>query len=200
MGEVYAYCRIVPDGADSGEQAAVMREMQVAEDHIFMDVESGEDGGLQKYRKLLRRLKPGDLLYIRSLSALGDTYPEIRRQWGLLTREKGIDVSILETPLIDTRRGKLQYGSLIADIVLDMLDYVSEAEKSARRRRQREGIEKAKREGRRFGRSPLPTPDNFYPVYRQWASREISVEEAAKLCGFSRGTFYRRARQVEERT
>ena len=197
MGEVYAYCRIVPGGADRGEEAAVMREMQVAEDHIFADVETEEAAGQPNYTRLLDRLKPGDLLYIRNLSALGDTYPAIRREWGLLTKEKGIDISILETPLIDTRRGKLQYGSLIADIVLDLLDYVSEAEKSARRRRQREGIEQAKREGTRFGRSPLPTPDNFYPVYRRWASREISVEEAAKLCGFSRGTFYRRARQAE---
>ena len=197
MGEVYAYCRIVPGGADRGEEAAVMREMQVAEDHIFADVETGGAGERPEYRRLFSRLRPGDLLYIRCLSALGDTYPEIRREWGLLTKEKGADVSILETPLIDTRRGKLQYGSLIADIVLDMLNYVSEADKSARRRRQREGIERAKREGTRFGRSPLPTPDNFYPVYRRWASREISVEEAAKLCGFSRGTFYRRARQAE---
>lgn len=197
MGEVYAYCRIVPGGADRGEEAAVMREMQVAEDHIFADVETEEAAGQPNYTRLLDRLKPGDLLYIRNLSALGDTYPAIRREWGLLTKEKGIDISILETPLIDTRRGKLQYGSLIADIVLDMLNYVSESDKSARRRRQREGIERAKREGTRFGRSPLPTPDNFYPVYKRWASREISVEEAAKLCGFSRGTFYRRARQAE---
>lgn len=197
MGEVYAYCRIVPGGADKREQTAVMREMQVEEEHIFADVETGSAGERPEYRRLFSRLRPGDLLYIRCLSALGDTYPEIRREWGLLTKEKGADVSILETPLIDTRRGKLQYGSLIADIVLDLLDYVSEAEKSARRRRQREGIERAKREGTRFGRSPLPTPDNFYPVYKRWASREISVEEAAKLCGFSRGTFYRRARQAE---
>ena len=99
---------------------------------------------------------------------------------------------------MDTRRGKLQYGSLIADIVLDLLDYVSDAEKTVRRRRQREGIEKAKREGRRFGRSPLPAPDNFYSVYRRWASKELNVEEAAKLCGFSRGTFYRRAKEAAQ--
>ena len=177
MGEVYAYCRIIPGGADAGEQAAVMREMQVEEDHIFVDDAGPGDGeGSLHYRRLLKLLKPGDLLYIRSLSALGDSYPSIRDQWGLLTKVKRIDISILEMPLVDTRRGKLQ----------------SESEKAARRRRQREGIEKAKREGRRFGRSPLPTPDDFSRVYRRWAAREISVDVAARLCGFSRGTFYRR--------
>ena len=200
MGEVYAYCRIIPGGADAGEQAAVMREMQVEEDHIFVDDAGPGDGeGSLHYRRLLKLLKPGDLLYIRSLSALGDSYPSIRDQWGLLTKVKRIDISILEMPLVDTRRGKLQYGSLIADLVLDLLDYVSESEKAARRRRQREGIEKAKREGTRFGRSPLPTPDDFSRVYKKWASKEINVEEAARLCGFSRGTFYRRVKQIEKR-
>lgn len=198
MGEVYAYCRIVPGGADSGEQAAVMREMQVEEDHIFVDdAGAGEGKDRLRYRKLLKLLKPGDLLYIRSLSALGDSYPSIREQWGLLAKTKQVDISLLEMPLVDTRRGKLQYGSLIADLVLDMLDYVSEADKTARRRRQREGIEKAKREGTRFGRSPLPTPDNFSRIYKRWEAGEISVEEAARLCGFSRGTFYRRAKQMK---
>lgn len=199
MGEIYAYCRIVPGEADIGEQTAVMREMQVEEDRIFADVETEEGSERLKYRKLLNLLRPGDLLYIRNLSALGDSYPAIREQWGLLTKIKRIDLSLLEMPLVDTRRGKLQYGSLIADLVLDMLDYVSEADKAARRRRQREGIEKAKREGTRFGRSPLPTPDDFSRVYRRWAAREISVEEAARLCGFSRGTFYRRVKQIEKR-
>ncbi len=198
MGEVYGYCRIVPGEAGSSEQAAVMREMQVEEAHIFVDMEAEEGGEHLKYRKLLTLLKPGDLLYIRNLSALGDSYPAIRKQWDLLTKTKQIDISLLEMPLVDTRRGKLQYGSLIADIVLDLLDYVSDAEKTVRRRRQREGIEKAKREGRRFGRSPLPAPDNFYSVYRRWASKELNVEEAAKLCGFSRGTFYRRAKEAAQ--
>lgn len=197
MGEIYAYCRIVPGEADIGEQTAVMREMQVEEDRIFADVETEEGSERLKYRKLLNLLRPGDLLYIRNLSALGDSYPAIREQWGLLTKIKRIDLSLLEMPLVDTRRGKLQYGSLIADLVLDMLDYVSEADKAARRRRQREGIEKAKREGTRFGRSPLPTPDDFSRVYKKWASKEINVEEAARLCGFSRGTFYRRVKQMK---
>ena len=197
MGEIYAYCRIVPGEADIG--TAVMREMQVEEDRIFADVETEEGSERLKYRKLLNLLRPGDLLYIRNLSALGDSYPAIREQWGLLTKIKRIDLSLLEMPLVDTRRGKLQYGSLIADLVLDMLDYVSEADKAARRRRQREGIEKAKREGTRFGRSPLPTPDDFSRVYKKWASKEINVEEAARLCGFSRGTFYRRVKQIEKR-
>ena len=199
MGEIYAYCRIVPGEADIGEQTAVMREMQVEEDRIFADVETEEGSERLKYRKLLNLLRPGDLLYIRNLSALGDSYPAIREQWGLLTKIKRIDLSLLEMPLVDTRRGKLQYGSLIADLVLDMLDYVSEADKAARRRRQREGIEKAKREGTRFGRSPLPTPDDFSRVYKKWASKEINVEEAARLCGFSRGTFYRRGEKVKRK-
>ena len=198
MGEVYGYCRIFPGEAGSSEQAAVMREMQVEEAHIFVDMEAEEGGEHLKYRRLLALLKPGDLLYIRNLSALGDSYPAIRKQWDLLTKTKQIDISLLEMPLVDTRRGKLQYGSLIADIVLDLLDYVSDAEKAVRRRRQREGIEKAKQEGTRFGRSPLPMPDNFYSVYRKWDSKEISGEEAAKLCGFSRGTFYRRAKEMSQ--
>ena len=142
MGEIYAYCRIVPGEADIGEQTAVMREMQVEEDRIFADVETEEGSERLKYRKLLNLLRPGDLLYIRNLSALGDSYPAIREQWGLLTKIKRIDLSLLEMPLVDTRRGKLQYGSLIADLVRDMLDYVSEADKAARRRWQRVGIEK----------------------------------------------------------
>ena len=133
MGEVYGYCRIVPGEAGSREQAAVMREMQVEEAHIFVDLEAEEGGEHLKYRKLLTLLKPGDLLYIRNLSALGDSYPAIRKQWDLLTKTKQIDISLLEMPLVDTRRGKLQYGSLIADIVLDLLDYVSDAEKAVRR-------------------------------------------------------------------
>lgn len=196
MGKIYAYCRIFPDSMDDSEQIVAMREMQVAAADIFADRETEDDKNRRNYKKLVKRLKPGDLLYMRNMSALGDSYPEIRTEWEFLTKVKEVDISLLEMPHIDTRRGKLQYGNLIADIILEMLDYVSEAERSVRRRKQREGIEEARRKGTRFGRSPLPIPDNFYMVYQKWSCKEISGDEAARLCGLTRGTFYRRAKQA----
>ncbi len=149
------------------------------------------------YQKLLRRLKKGDVLYILSIDRLGRNYEEIQSQWRYLTREKEIDVSVIDMPLLDTRRGKDLMGTFLADIVLQVLSFVAQNERENIRKRQAQGIAAAKAKGVKFGRPPLPLPDNFYELHKAWRTKKLTLKQAAAACNMPVGTFYGKARKFE---
>ncbi|GFI46820.1 putative transposon Tn552 DNA-invertase bin3 [Lachnospiraceae bacterium] len=198
MGSTYGYVRVSTREQNEDRQMIAMGEIQVPEKNIFMDKLSGNDFERPMYRKLLKKLKPDDLLYIKSIDRLGRNYEEILEQWRILTKEKKVDVVVIDMPLLDTRRGKDLLGTLIADLVLTLLSYVSENERSNIKSRQKEGIQAAKLRGVQFGRPEKPIPDNFRQIYDRWAAKEISAKEAAMQCGLTTDTFYRRARKYKK--
>lgn len=197
MGKAYGYIRVLSAGQDVDGQVAMMHEMQVTDRDIFID-RAGDEDGFPQYRKLLRKLKDKDLLYMNSLDMLGYDYGEIGRQWRLLTKEKKVDVVVLDLPPVDTRRGKTQYGTLVGDVVLSMLEYASDMEWLARKQRQKAGIERAKSRGVQFGRPELPWSEDFEKAYQMWKRKEIRGRDAAKLCNISSALFYKRAGMLRE--
>ena len=164
-----------------------------------MDKQSGKDFNRPQYKKLIRKLKPDDLLYIKSIDRLGRNYEEIQNQWRILTKEKKIDIVVLDMPLLDTRRGKDLMGTFLSDIVLQVLSFVAENERKNIRERQREGIEAARLRGVRFGRPSKPLPENFQEVLGKWTAREISGTEAARQCNMPSTSFYRKAGYLRDR-
>ncbi len=189
MGNIYAYVRVSTLQQNEDRQMIAMSEVQVPEKNIYVEKQSGKDFNRPMYRKLLKRLKANDVLYVKSIDRLGRNYDEVLEQWRILTKQKGVDIVVLDMPLLDTRRGKDLLGTLIADLVLSLLSYVSENERCAIRQRQKEGIEAARRKGVRFGRPQKVLPENFEQIYMLWMNREINGNEAARLCDFSRTTF-----------
>ena len=196
---IYAYIRVSTQEQNEARQIAALSGLEIPKINLFMDKQSGKDFNRPMYRKLVRRLKPNDLLYIKSIDRLGRNYLEILEQWRVLTKEKRVDIVVLDMPLLDTRRGKDLLGTLIADLVLALLSYVSENERKSIRERQREGIEAAKQRGVKFGRPSKPIPVDFTHVYDRWQAKEITAGEAAALCGLTKATFYSRARAVRSR-
>ena len=172
--------------------------MSIPEKNLFIDKQSGKDFERPKYRKMVRKLKKDDLLYIKSIDRLGRNYSEILEQWRILTKEKGIDIVVLDMPLLDTRRGKDLMGTFLSDIVLQVLSFVAENERTNIRQRQAEGIAAAKARGVRFGRPPAPLPENFHYLYQQWKNGKITGTAAAKLCGMPLSTFRYRAEIYEK--
>ncbi len=198
MGNVYGYVRVSTREQNEDRQLLALNERQVPEKNIYMDKQSGKDFNRPRYRKLLKKLRQRDLLYIKSIDRLGRDYEEILEQWRVLTKEKGIDIVVLDMPLLDTRRGRDLMGTFLSDIVLQVLSFVAENERKNIRERQKEGIEAARLRGVQFGRPPKPDPENFDQIYGQWLAKRISGEEAARLCNFSVPTFYRRAKKRKE--
>lgn len=172
-----------------------MAQQHVPAKNIYMDKQSGKDFNRPNYKRLLRRLKPGDVLFILSIDRLGRNYEEIQNQWRILTKEKGVDIVVLDMPLLDTRQGKDLMGTFIADLVLQILSFVAQSERENIRKRQAEGIAAAKAKGVRFGRPEIAIPDEFAQIVRQWEKKEITFEEATKQCGMSGTAFYRRLRE-----
>ena len=171
-----------------------MNELQVPKKNIFIDKQSGKDFERPSYKKLIKRLKKDDLLYIKSIDRLGRNYNEIQEQWRILTKEKAVDIVVLDMPLLDTRRGKDLMGTFLSDIVLQVLSFVAENERVNIRQRQAEGIAAAKARGVRFGRLPKPLPPNFHAVYQRWKHGEITGTAAAKECEMPLSTFRYRAK------
>lgn len=171
-----------------------MNELQVPKKNIFTDKQSGKDFERPRYKKLIKRLKKDDLLYIKSIDRLGRNYNEIQEQWRILTKEKAVDIVVLDMPLLDTRRGKDLMGTFLSDIVLQVLSFVAENERVNIRQRQAEGIAAAKARGVRFGRLPKPLPPNFHAVYQRWKHGEITGTAAAKECEMPLSTFRYRAK------
>ena len=172
-----------------------LREMSIPTQNIFMDKQSGKDFNRPQYKKLVKKLKPDDLLYIKSIDRLGRNYEEIQSQWRILTKEKGIDIVVLDMPLLDTRRGKDLVGTFLSDIVLQVLSFVAENERTNIRQRQAEGIAAAKKRGVRFGRPYVKPPDDFPKIVEAWESGRLSFQDALKQSGLAEATFYRRLRE-----
>ena len=198
MGNVYAYVRVSSRDQNEQRQLIAMAGVNVPRKNIYIDKQSGMDFNRPMYKRLLKKLKKDDLLYIKSIDRLGRDYEEILEQWRLLTKEKGVDIAVLDMPLLDTRRGKDLLGTFIADL-LQLLSFISENERKNIKERQREGIEAAKLKGVRFGRPEKPVPEDFEEIYNKWLAKEMSAEEAAKRCNFTRTTFYNKANRIKRR-
>ena len=195
---IYGYIRVSSRDQNEDRQVLAMREISIPEKNIYIDKQSGKDFDRPQYKKLVRRLKKDDLLYIKSIDRLGRNYEEIQNQWRLLTKDKGVDICVIDMPLLDTRRGKDLVGTFLSDIVLQVLSFVAENERSNIRQRQAEGIAAAKKRGIRFGRPPKPLPANFHDVHQRWRAKQITVSEAAQECGMPRSTFFYRAQLYEK--
>jgi DNA invertase Pin-like site-specific DNA recombinase len=195
---IYGYVRVSTKEQKEDRQMIALREMDVPEKNIYIDKQSGKDFDRPQYRRLVRRMKKDDLLYIKSIDRLGRNYEEIQNQWRILTKEKGVDIVVLDMPLLDTRRGKDLVGTFLSDIVLQVLSFVAENERTNIRQRQAEGIAAAKARGVRFGRPPQPLPQNYHCIYQRWKQGEITGTAAAKECGMPLSTFRYRAEIYEK--
>lgn len=192
MSDLYAYVRVSTLHQNEDRQMNAMQEIPIPPNNIYVEKQSGKDFDRPIYKKLLKRLKQDDVLYIKSIDRLGRNYDEVLEQWKILTKQKGVDIVVLDMPLLDTRKDKDLLGTLIADLVLSLLSYVSENERCTTRQRQKEGIAAAKAKGVRFGRPPKALPEDFAQIYTRWQKKEINRIEAASLCEFSTSTFYRK--------
>ncbi len=198
MSSIFGYVRVSTREQNEDRQMIAMRDMGVPRENIFVDKQSGKDFLRPAYQRLFRRMKKDDLLYIKSIDRLGRNYEEIQRQWRILTKEKNVDICVIDMPLLDTRRGKDLVGTFLSDVVLQVLSFVAENERTNIRQRQAEGIAAAKARGVRFGRPPAPLPPNFRDVCRRWRRGEITETAAAKECGMPLSSFrYRVNNQAE---
>ena len=210
--KIYGYVRVSSTDQNEDRQMIAMREKAVPHGNIFVDKQSGKDFNRPQYlamkdkqsgkdferpeyKKLVKRLKNGDLLYVLSIDRLGRNYEEIQRQWRILTKEIGIDICVIDMPLLDTRNGKDLMGTFIADLVLQILSFVAQNERENIKKRQAEGIAAAKRRGVRFGRPEITPPDDFGRIVSDWEAHRVTIAEAARRCGMSEATFYRRLRE-----
>ena len=196
-GTIYGYIRVSTREQNEDRQRLALAALPAPKENIYMDKQSGKDFERPQYRRLVRRLRRDDLLYVKSIDRLGRNYSEILEQWRMLTKEKGVDIAVLDMPLLDTRRGKDLMGTFLSDIVLQVLSFVAENERDNIRQRQAEGIAAAKARGVRFGRPPLPLPDNFHMLHQAWRGQKITLRQAARACGMPTGTFYSKAIKLE---
>ncbi len=198
MANVYAYIRVSSRDQNEARQIIALKEFAVPRQNIFIDKQSGKDFERPAYKRMVKRMKRDDLLYIKSIDRLGRNYEEIQNQWRILTKEKGIDICVIDMPLLDSRRGKDLVGTFLSDIVLQVLSFVAENERINIRQRQAEGIAAAKEKGVKFGRPALPYPDNFQKIYCDWRNKKITFHQAAEACGMPVGTFYGKAKRFEK--
>lgn len=191
----YGYVRVSTQEQNEARQLAAMLEFGVAEENIIVEKLSGKDFQRPRYQRLVKSLKSGDVLVVKSIDRLGRNYTEILEQWASITKKKCADVVVLDMPLLDTRQGHDLTGTLIADIVLQLLSYVAQTERENIRQRQAEGIAAAKQRGVQFGRERMELPDNFPGLAQLWQEGGISSRCAAKELGISYKTFLRRAKE-----
>ncbi|MBR2742864.1 MAG: recombinase family protein [Clostridia bacterium] len=193
--KVYGYIRVSSADQNEARQMAAIKELGINGCNIFIDKQSGKDFERPQYKRLMKRIKPGDLIYIQSIDRLGRNYNEIQTQWRVLTKEKGADICVLDMPLLDTRTGKDLMGTFIADLVLQILSFVAQNERENTHKRQAEGIAAAKARGKHLGRPRIELSDDFSRVLKRWKDKEITAREAALICSVSVSTFYRRIRE-----
>lgn len=191
----YGYIRVSTKEQNEQRQLIAMREFGIAENRVYMDKQSGKDFERHRYKCLIKKLRPGDLLVVQSIDRLGRNYSEILEQWRLITKEKRADILVLDMPLLDTRRGRDLTGVFIADLVLQILSYVAQTEREMIRKRQAEGIAAAKARGVHFGRSPMPMPEAYEKVRQKWENGELSARAAAAALGVSHSTFLKWVRE-----
>ena len=197
-GAIYGYIRVSSIDQNENRQLMAMNEKQIPAKNLYIDKQSGKDFERPNYKKLVKKLEPGDLLYILSIDRLGRNYKEIQEQWRILTKEKEIDICVIDMPLLDTRNGKDLIGTFIADLVLQILSFVAHSERENIRKRQAEGIAAAKNRGVKFGRPERPLPDNFNQVHQDWRNKKMTLQQAANACEMPVGTFYAKAVKIEK--
>ena len=195
MGNIYGYARVSSTDQNEDRQLDAMQEVGVPEKNIYLDKQSGKDFERPQYKKLVKKLQPGDLLYILSIDRLGRNYEEIQKHWRILTKESGVDICVIDMPLLDTRNGKDLMGTFIADLVLQILSFVAQNERENIKKRQAEGIAAAKARGVPFGRPTVDAPDDFAKIIKAWEKKQLSIAEVLKQCNMSESTFYRRLRE-----
>ena len=195
MSNVFGYARVSSTDQNEDRQLVAMWDKSIPRKNVYIDKQSGKDFERPQYKRLVKRLKHGDLLYILSIDRLGRNYEEIQRQWRVLTKDIGIDICVIDMPLLDTRNGKDLMGTFIADLVLQILSFVAQNERENIRKRQAQGIAAAKAKGVKFGRPELPPPANFDKIIKAWDGGELSTVDALKLCNMSVSTFYRRRKK-----
>ncbi len=194
--EIYGYIRVSSADQNEDRQLLAMQDLKVSPKNIFIDKQSGKDFDRPKYKKLVRKLKPGDLLYILSLDRLGRNYEEIQNQWRHLTKEIGIDICVIDMPILDTRPYKDLLGTFVTDLFLQVLSFVAENERDNIRKRQAQGIAAAKLRGVKFGKPQKPIPDNFADYVAEWKNKNMPLNEILQKCGISESTFYRRLKEI----
>ena len=193
--KIYGYVRVSSQEQNEDRQLIAMAEAGVARGNIFMDKQSGKDFERPNYKRLMKRLRPGDTLIIKSIDRLGRNYEEIQNQWRIITKEKKVDIVVIDMPLLDTRRDKNLLGTFISDLVLQLLSFISENERTTIRQRQAEGIAAAKKRGVRFGRPTKEAPPDFDEIIAKWHKKEMPLDEILRQYGMSESTFYRRLRE-----
>ena len=191
MSQLYGYVRVSTREQNEARQIIALHQFCVPDERIYLDKQSGKDFNRPAYKRLLRTLRPGDVLAVQSIDRLGRNYEEILEQWRLLTKKKGVAMVVLDMPLLDTRNTRDLTGTLIADIVLQLLSYVAQKERESIRQRQAEGIAAAKERGVRFGRPDKEIPGRFFLLYDDWKKGEISGREAARQLGVTHQTFFK---------
>lgn len=192
---IYGYVRVSTKEQCEDRQLLALREFPVAESNIYMDKLSGKDFNRPRYQRLLRRLRPGDTLVVKSIDRLGRNYDEILEQWRIITKSRGADIVVLDMPLLDTRQtGQDLTGTFVADLVLQILSYVAQTERENIRQRQREGIAAARLRGVRFGRPRKPVPPEFEEIRKKWEQKVVTSRQAARSLGIAQDTFLRWAK------
>lgn len=189
--KTYGYIRVSTKEQNPDRQIAAMREAGLKDYCMVIEKQSGKDFERPEYQKILRKLRAGDVLYIKSIDRLGRNYAEILEEWRTITKEKGADIVVLDMPLLDTRRGRDLTGTLIADIVLQLLSYVAETERAFIRQRQREGIDAAKKKGVRFGRKRIRKPEDWPEMAARYFVGELGADEIVDIAGVSLSMVYR---------
>lgn len=196
-GNIYGYIRVSTKEQNLDRQLLAMHEFGLVKSKIYFDKQSGKDFERLGYQRLIKKLKSNDTLVISSIDRLGRNYEDILAQWRYITKEKGAAIVVLDMPLLNTEKDRDLTGTLISDIVLQLLSYVAQKERELIRQRQAEGIAAAKLKGVRFGRPKLPTPESFAQIVKDWKSKRISINEAILKCGMSEATFYRRLKEAD---
>ena len=190
----FGYIRVSSTDQNEDRQLAALHACKIPKNNLYFDKLSGKSFNRPQYKRLLKRLRPGDTLYLLSIDRLGRNYEEVQEQWRLLTKEKGVDICVLDMPLLDTRRDKDLMGTFIADLVLQILSFVAQNERENIKKRQAQGIAAAKARGVQFGRPGLPEPADFAELVKTWDSRLITIDQITARYGLSESTFYRRLR------
>ncbi len=196
-GKVYGYVRVSSTDQNAQRQVVAMCKRGIVSENLFIDKQSGKDFLRPQYQSMLKKLRQGDLLCITSIDRLGRNYEDVQRQWRVITKDKQVDVQVLDMPLLDTRRDKDLLGTFIADLVLQVLSFVAQNERESIRKRQAEGIAAAKARGVRFGRKETPFPPDFLQAYSLWMEGEISKSKAAKMCGITLSGFQYRVEKLK---
>ena len=194
--ESYGYVRVSSTDQNEDRQILAMNGLKIPAEQIFTDKQSGKDFDRPAYKTLINKLQPGDLIYIKSIDRLGRNYDEIQNQWRILTKERGVDIAVIDMPLLDTRLNKDLMGTFIADLVLQILSFVSQNERENIRKRQSEGIAAARARGVQFGRPIKKPPQNFAALIKQWEHGNLQISELLKQTGLKEATFYRRLREL----